>query len=334
MICSLRITVARLHFRKAVERIDYALNPNNTPYVEGQTSTGESAAFESNNRIAVGAKRRINDRLGLGIEMSEGDRGAALLGSVEYRVSDDLALDIGGGFGDGAYGTAGATINLDNGYQLYGSYGIDPDSTIDRQRNVTTIGQRLVLGNGAKIFNEHQWTKSDSEDGVTNVFGIEYALNDWASISATVQRGEIEFAGIEANRDAASIGASIQRDNLRLGSRLEWRRDEGAVNQFEQWLTSTSLEWKQSESTRWLAKLNYSRTEDNLTGDDAARLAEASIGFAYRPVWTDRFNVLGRYTYLDDLVAPQQLLNRPDQRSHVAALESLYKLNKLSLIHI
>ena len=308
-------------------RINFALDPNSSIYVEGQMSTGESAAFEENDRIAIGAKTRLSDTWGVGIEVSEGDRGSAVLGSVDYRVSDDLALDIGAGFGDGAYGTAGATINLDNGYQLYGSYGIDPDSTLDRQRNVTTLGQRLVLGNGAKIFNEHQWTKSDSEDGVTNVFGIEYALNDYSSVSATIQRGELEFAGVETNRDAASIGFSVQRDTLRLGSRIEWRRDENAVNEFEQWLTSNALEWKQSESTRWLAKLNFSQTEDNLTGDDAARLAEASVGFAYRPTWTDRWNVLGRYTYLDDLVAPGQVLNRPDQRSHVAAIETLYDLN-------
>ena len=115
---------------------------------------------------------------------------------------------------------------------------------------------------------------------------------------------------------------------MRLGSRVEWRRDESPINEFEQWLSTNALEWKQSESLRWLAKINYSQTEDKLTGDDAARLAEASVGFAYRPVWTDRWNVLGRYTWLDDLVAPQQVINRPDQRSHVASLETLYNLNQ------
>ncbi len=308
-------------------RAKYKVTPKTDVYVEGQTSTGESAAFESNDRIAVGVQTRINEALGLGVEVSEGDRGSALIGSVDYRISDSLALDIGAGFGDGAYGTAGATINLDNGYQLYGSYGIDPDSTIDRQRNVTTIGQRLALGNGSKLFHEHQWSRSDAEDGVTNVFGLEYFVNEYTSISGTIQKGELDFAGVTTQRDAVSLGAAIQRDSLRLGSRVEWRRDEGPVNEFEQWLSSNSVELKSSESLRWVAKANYSETEDKLTGDTAARLAEGNIGFAYRPVWTNRWNVLGRYTYLSDLVAPQQVQNRPDQRSHVASVEGLYNLN-------
>jgi len=308
-------------------RINYAFDENTSAYVEGQTSTGESAAFESNDLVAVGVKTRVSEALGLGVEVSEGDRGSALMGSIDYRINDQIALDIGAGLGDGAYGTAGATINLDNGYQLYGSYGIDPDSTIDRQRNVTTIGQRLVLGNGAKLFNEHQWSRSESEDGVTNVFGIEYAVNDYTSVSATFQRGELEFNGVETNRDAYSLGFAVQRDDLRLGSRVEYRRDESPANEFEQWLSSNALEWKFSESTRVLTKINYSRTEDQRTGDDAARLAEGSVGIAYRPVWSDRFNVLARYTYLDDLVAPGQVLLRPDQRSHVGSVESLYKLS-------
>jgi len=308
-------------------RINYSFDENTSAYVEGQTSTGESAAFESNDLIAVGIQTRVSEALGLGVEVSEGDRGSALMGSIDYRINDQIALDIGAGIGDGAYGTAGATINLDNGYQLYGSYGIDPDNTIDRQRNVTTIGQRLVLGNGAKLFNEHQWSRSESEDGVTNVFGIDYPINDYFSVSATLQRGELEFAGVETNRDAYSLGVAIQSDDLRLGSRVEYRRDESPANEFEQWLSSNAIEWKVSQSTRVLTKLNYSQTEDQLTGDDAARLAEGSVGVAYRPVWTDRFNVLARYTYLDDLVAPGQVILRPDQRSHVGSVESLYKLS-------
>jgi len=308
-------------------RARYAIDKNNTAYIEGQLSTGESAAFGSNDLIAVGVETRFSDNLGLGLEVSEGDRGSAILGSVDFRVSDNLVLDVGAGFGDGAYTTAGATIDLDNGYQVYGSYGVDPDSTLDRQRNVTTLGQRLVFGNGAKIYQEHQFTRGLSENGVSNLFGLEYALNEHLSLSTTYQTGEIEVGDIDTRRDAASIGAAYQNDRLRIGSRVEWRQDEGLVNEFEQWLTSNTVEFKATEGLRLLSKINYSKTEDQLTGDDAARLAEGSFGFAYRPVGTYRWALLGRYSYLEDLVAPQQVINRPDQRSHIGSLEALYNLN-------
>ena len=308
-------------------RARYSIDDNNTAYVEGQLSTGESAAFGSNDLIALGVETRFSENLGLGLEVSDGDRGSAVIGSVDYRVSDNIVLDVGAGFGDGAYTTAGATVDLDNGYQVYGSYGIDPDSTLDRQRHVTTLGQRLVFGNGAKIYQEHQFTRGLSENGTSNLFGLEYAVNKHLSLSTTYQTGEIEIGDVDTQRDAASIGASYQTDRLRLGSRLEWRQDEGPVNEFEQWLTSNSVEYKASEGLRLLGKLNYSETEDQLTGDDAARLAEGSLGFAYRPVGSYRWALLGRYTYLEDLVAPQQIINRPDQRSHIGSLEALYNLN-------
>ena len=131
---------------------------------------------------------------------------------------------------------------------------------------------------------------------------------------------------VTTQRDAASVGAAYQNDRFRIGSRLEWRQDEGLLNDYEQWLTSNSVELKATESLRLLAKFNYSLTEDERSGDDAARLAEGSLGFAYRPVGSYRWAILGRYSYLEDLVAPQQVINRPDQRSHVGSLEALYKL--------
>ena len=49
-----------------------------------------------------------------------------------------------------------------------------------------------------------------------------------------------------------------------------------------------------------LGKYRYSRTTDRDTNAEQARLEEASIGVAYRPVGWDRINGLTRYTYLRD----------------------------------
>ena len=38
--------------------------------------------------------------------------------------------------------------------------------------------------------------------------------------------------------------------------------------------------------------------------------------------------MLSRYTYLYDLVSPDQLVNRPDQRSHVFSVEALYDVSR------
>jgi len=55
---------------------------------------------------------------------------------------------------------------------------------------------------------------------------------------------------------------------------------------------------------------------------------EGTVGLAYRPVNFDRWQMLARYTYLYDLVAPQQVVNRPDQKSHVGSVEVLYDISR------
>jgi len=93
-------------------------------------------------------------------------------------------------------------------------------------------------------------------------------------------------------------------------------------------LLTSSFERQFNTDWRLLTRLNWSETQDEISGGNAAQFTEGSIGFAYRPAANDRWNVLGRYTYLYDLVSPDQVLNRPDQRSQVLSAEALYDVSK------
>ena len=77
------------------------------------------------------------------------------------------------------------------------------------------------------------------------------------------------------------------------------------------------------------AKLLLTQSTD--TTSDLARSSEATFGFAWRPSFTDRFALLGRYTYLDEGVTPAQSSNGPvdpitgqplgvRERAHVVSL--------------
>ena len=67
-------------------------------------------------------------------------------------------------------------------------------------------------------------------------------------------------------------------------------------------------------------------TDDELNGGRDARFAEFDLGYAWRPVANDRFNLLGKYSFLYDLPTEGQETLRPDERSHLVAVEGIYDL--------
>jgi hypothetical protein len=90
--------------------------------------------------------------------------------------------------------------------------------------------------------------------------------------------------------------------------------------------------WQASEALRLFGKANLSVSNggaDTLGLD--ANYYEISLAAAYRPVWSDKLNLLAKITYLDDLPSPAQVTayNLPidyAQRSKIGALDATYQL--------
>ncbi len=305
-------------------RIDYAVNERTKVYAEGQTVADSDGDYEDNDLVTFGFYGRVSGTLGAGLEVSTGDRGDALVANVDVALNDSLNLDFATGIGSGAHSNAGFALNLDDGQQIYGSFGVDPDSILGRDRRVTTLGQRRRYGNGVMLYNEHQWIDARDENGATRTFGIDYDLaNGWLA-RLSLQTGELEREGVDFERRAATIGLGYEARADRVGVTMQIREDDAGSADYLQWLTTASWMHEVNDALRTHVKLNYSETEDRVANAHAARFMESSLGFAFRPVRHDRWNVLGRYTYLYDLVAPGQIDNRPDQRSHVLSVEALY----------
>jgi len=71
-------------------------------------------------------------------------------------------------------------------------------------------------------------------------------------------------------------------------------------------------------------------------GDRAADFAELNMGFAYRPLAHDRFNVLGKYSYLRDLANDAQFADigiELDDESHIWAVDFSYDItSRLNIV--
>jgi hypothetical protein len=76
-----------------------------------------------------------------------------------------------------------------------------------------------------------------------------------------------------------------------------------------------------------LVALDYSRTWSEDEGVDDARFIEGNVGLAFRPVASDWVNLIGKYTYLEDLAPVDQEDGAAfEERSHVGSLQGLFQL--------
>jgi opacity protein-like surface antigen len=206
------------------------------------------------------------------------------------------------------------------------------------------------LSDQLRIFNEAQFADLDTQAGIGHVLGIEFAPRGGWTIGASLQSGEFSVSGGAVERNAGSVSVGFGGPRLNWSSRVEYREDSG-VTEATQYVLVNRVDFKLRDAFRLLGKVNFSATEQDvarlndgrlLFGQPSsdARFAEATLGLAYRPTEHDRFNWLGRITWLYDLTSFGQsdfdaagegvlsLLQsgRTDQKSLVASWEGVYRL--------
>jgi len=309
--------------------LSYQVDDQTELYTSGQLVLSESGEYRDNAGFTVGANRQVSSRLALKGEVFHGDRGDAVILGGEYAVTPNANVSISAGFGEGAASQVGTNYTTASGLELYGSYAIDPDRT-DSGSNIFTFGTKRDFQNGLQIYSESQFGEGDDEQSIGRTYGLDFDLNNEWRLSASLQTNDIELGNADIDRRAATIGASFRNDTMKFGTVLEYREDDDQTTDLDnrQWLTSNAIEWQKSESLRLIGKLDLSITHSEANKSDEAKYAELDLGFAYRPAFDDRLNILGKYTFLYDLGSSGQENIRPDERSHIFSLEGIYDLNQ------
>ena len=279
-------------------------------YGVGQyTLDDDDGRYERNNLLTVGGKYLFGDRSSIGAEVSSGSRGHGGKLDAEYRLSPD--------------------------HTLYGAYNYSTDRT-ERDglfdtalQSGWTLGQRWRLNNQVNVYNESQYLRDNRRDGdgIVHTFGLDFRPAPGWNLGFTVMDGELDARDGRVDRRAYSVSGGRTDARTDWSSKLEYRRDRGA-EQRTQWVTTNRLFHRVNEDWRLALRANYADTRDDLNPAAGARLAEANLGFAWRPHDNTRWAAFGKYTYLYDRASPgQEDADQYDQRSHVLSFEGTVQLD-------
>ncbi|HEX6839679.1 MAG TPA: hypothetical protein VF334_24040, partial [Polyangia bacterium] len=265
------------------------------------------------------------------------------------------------GSGEVSYGAQGVggllslKSELGPGRVLYGTFALSQDRD-DRISAAVAAGgrERIADAHGnarATLFAEDQFRDgpfvgtgtSDGGRAHMQTAGVDLPLGKRFVMGATFERGEVTPSGTPLSgaqplaRTAGTAYASYAGDAFRMQAKGELRQDSlqpttpgGSTTDEVQWLVQGMITWRVHPDFTLRGKIFFSNSTAMGT-TSIARSSEATAGFAWRPSWTDRFAILGRYTYLDEGLPNAQAQNGPTDPLTGAPLGFREKAHVMSL---
>jgi hypothetical protein len=193
------------------------------------------------------------------------------------------------------------------------------------------MGAETAVDGNTRVYTENQWEHTGG--GTDRQVSILGARRNWdlaPGLSAIIsgESSEINSEDEKTTRHAVSTGLSYNDPKgLEATVRGEVRTEKGS-SETVQYLTANRIKIMLSPDYSLLGGYNYSITRDLDLDEVEARFEERSIGLAYRPVATDRFNLLSRYTQISDR-APDTLedMDSTETFSQVLSVEWSYDVS-------
>jgi uncharacterized repeat protein (TIGR01451 family)/fimbrial isopeptide formation D2 family protein len=310
-------------------RVDFRLSERATAYAAQQMSIDREGETPENNATSLGVGLDLTSKLRVDAEAAAGSIGQAGALSTTYAVSD--------------------------GHEAYGSVRFENTRLAGRMTR-TTVGNRGRITEKLSAYTEHQLAYGTREESVSEVFGLDYAPTPSWSLSIDYGRSAIDKRDASPVHRYLTVGLSdhaapgalfeplgettlgiIDRDvvtgtvayrssGLSYRTKAQVRLDAGESDR-TQVVTTNYLDWDASPSVSLLLALDYSRTWSEDEDVDDALFIEGNVGLAYRPVASDWVNLIGKYTYLEDLAPVGQEDGAGfDERSHIGSFQGIFDL--------
>ncbi len=303
----------------AIIEVGYSAAASWDGYVFVQETIAKSETRASNSRYGVGGSYQLNEKVKLEGEISGGDLGLGGKAGTSYAVTEQTSM--------------------------YLNYALENERTdnvlLTRRGKQGSLvgGMKTRLSDHASVYTEHRYRDGYALTGLTHASGVNLtpAPNWNLGLSSDIGTLRDRTTGAETERRAVGMQASYKVGAIYLSTGIEFRKDVNeqldlTSSTRETWLYRSSFKVDTSPSMRLLGKFNHAVSDSSLGQFFDGGFTEATVGYAYRPIYHDRLNALVKYTYFYNVPTTDQvtLKNAPAeyiQKSHIVAADLTYDLN-------
>jgi hypothetical protein len=308
-------------------KILYTWDADKQAYVFAQGTAEQTGTMKRDDRVGVGAKTKITDRITASGEISTGTQGIDATAALSYEPTADNRYYVGYRL-DAARDASSSYSNILSGSDM----------------GTIIVGARRRIGDEWLAHSEDNFDMFGARRSVTQTYGISYTPTPEWILDGGVEIGRVYDNTIDPltnkknknfDREAGSLSASYHSESgidgkLKGEARYDFA-DDGS-SEVMAYLLQAGFGAKMSKDWRALANLNLvtATATDSTKNSD---YAEGSFGFAYRPTENDRLNALIKYSYVYDnpgtgQVAVDGTTSSPAQRSNIFSADASYDLTK------
>jgi len=286
-------------------------------YTFAQDTVSKSGDQDDNGRVGVGGSYRVAEALRIDAEASEGDLGAGGKLGTTYLVTTHTTLYL--------------NYSLEN--QL-------SDTGIFQRQGTLVSGLKERLSDHSTVYVEERYQDIDSATGLTHATGVTLAPDDRWNFGANAEVGTLvdSQTNAETKRKAGGIRVGYNHDKIQASSGVEYRDDDmqqldAAFTNLKTWLFRNNFKFQITPDWRLIGKLDHSMSDNSQGQFYDGGYTQAVLGYGYRPVQSDRVDVLAKYTYFYNVptvgqVTPQGTAAEFIQKSHIASVDVTYNLTQ------
>ena len=301
-------------------------------YQSRSSTNALGVAVDSGDYLSGQMRYQVTDRLAARLERQQtlsGEENDQTTVGADYQLSQSTKLI--GRVVEGTQGQAAkAGIHwLFDGGRLYLDERMQQDS-LGQSSMSTVVGGESRISANTRVYSEYQIENADIGDKQVSMFGADrfWELQPGLRFKLTGEHSVLNGVVADSERNILATHLSYKGlSGLSWSTKNEVRREHGAMERL-QYVSNSLLELKLNPDYTLLLKYLLSQTKDLNLGAIEAELNEHSIGLAYRPVASDRFNLLARYSGIANQ-RPLQLreLDNQETQTDVFSVEWSYDIS-------
>ena len=306
-------------------KLIYTWNVDKQVYVFGQATVARDGTMLKDNRVGVGGKTKLSDKISASGETSQGNQGLDATATLSYEPTADDRYYVG--------------------------YRLDAFRDTSSSFPYTLQGEDLgtIIIGAKKSFSE-EWATHGEDNfdifglrrAITQTYGVTYTPSaDWVIDGAT-EIGRVYDNTIDPtthlknknlDRQAASLSVAYKNAkgfDAKIKGEARFDGSDDGTSEIMAYLLQAGFGAKMSKDWRALAKLDVvlnNATEDAKDGE----YVDGTFAFTYRPAASDRFNALLKYNYVFDNPGASQVgvdgtTSSPSQSSNIFSVDASYDL--------